>query len=304
MQALGLQHRGVLSAVVTSFGLSILLRADTLWVHPLAAFARDLGEVRDPRRRQAPVQPGEPRRHRSRPRSARARGSRPGQWGNDLAFAALFVALGGTVVARARRSTSRGCSSARGSGSSRCACCCSASRWTSGCTSSAAAALLLFAFFMICDPMTIPNDARARPLRDPRRERRVRCGHFVAVQAQRAACGRCSSHAARADHRPPMAGEKFEWRPRSPQPPTTAQRSRATERAAQWLRSARFRSFRARARSRLKPRAVTSPAANRAADREAIAALAICGRSTPPRGDGASRTQLQAAAATAGGACS
>ena len=35
--ALGLEHKGVLSALITCFGVSLLLRADTLWVHPLAA---------------------------------------------------------------------------------------------------------------------------------------------------------------------------------------------------------------------------------------------------------------------------
>src|SRR5262245_35962499 len=37
IRALGIRHRGILSAVITCFGLSILLRADSLWVHPLAA---------------------------------------------------------------------------------------------------------------------------------------------------------------------------------------------------------------------------------------------------------------------------
>ena len=37
VRLLGLQRVGVLSAVITCFGLSILLRADNLWVHPLAA---------------------------------------------------------------------------------------------------------------------------------------------------------------------------------------------------------------------------------------------------------------------------
>src|SRR5690349_11270649 len=37
IRAFCLQKVGYLSAVITCFGLSILLRADTLWVHPLAA---------------------------------------------------------------------------------------------------------------------------------------------------------------------------------------------------------------------------------------------------------------------------
>jgi Na+-transporting NADH:ubiquinone oxidoreductase subunit NqrB len=138
MQALGLRHRGILSALVTSFGLSILLRADSLWVHPLAAFlaiaAKFVIRVND--------------KHLYNPANLGiivattllpGAWISPGQWGNDLAFAALFVALGGTVVAARGASTSRGCSSARGSGWSRCACWCSASRGPCGCTSSAAA---------------------------------------------------------------------------------------------------------------------------------------------------------------------
>jgi enediyne biosynthesis protein E5 len=38
IRLLGLRNVGLLSAIITCFGLSILLRADTLWVHPLAAF--------------------------------------------------------------------------------------------------------------------------------------------------------------------------------------------------------------------------------------------------------------------------
>src|ERR1700745_1937324 len=37
VRLLGLKRVGMLSAVITCFGLSILLRADNLWVHPLAA---------------------------------------------------------------------------------------------------------------------------------------------------------------------------------------------------------------------------------------------------------------------------
>ena len=37
LRRLGLQQKGFLSAVVTCCGLSLLLRSDTLWAHPLAA---------------------------------------------------------------------------------------------------------------------------------------------------------------------------------------------------------------------------------------------------------------------------
>ena len=35
---LDLQNVGYLSAIVTGIGLSVLVRADSLWVHPLVAF--------------------------------------------------------------------------------------------------------------------------------------------------------------------------------------------------------------------------------------------------------------------------
>ncbi|MFM2397921.1 MAG: hypothetical protein RL341_78, partial [Pseudomonadota bacterium] len=37
LQAKGLQHKGYLSALVTCFGISILVRAENYWVHPLVA---------------------------------------------------------------------------------------------------------------------------------------------------------------------------------------------------------------------------------------------------------------------------
>ena len=37
LKRLGLQQKGFLSAIVTCCGLSLLLRSDALWAHPLAA---------------------------------------------------------------------------------------------------------------------------------------------------------------------------------------------------------------------------------------------------------------------------
>src|SRR6202011_2879184 len=37
LKRLGLQQRGFMSAIVTCCGLSLLLRSDTLWAHPLVA---------------------------------------------------------------------------------------------------------------------------------------------------------------------------------------------------------------------------------------------------------------------------
>jgi len=156
IRVLGLKRVGYLSAAITCFGLSILLRADTLWVHPLAASiaigSKFVLRFRD--------------KHLYNPANLGVMTSilllpgawiSPGQWGTDLALAGWFVALGALVTERARRwdiswmflACFLGLIAARvlwlgqnpavfvhqlGNG-----------------------ALLLFAFFMISDPMTIPN---------------------------------------------------------------------------------------------------------------------------------------------------
>jgi enediyne biosynthesis protein E5 len=156
IRALGLKRVGYLSAAITCFGLSILLRADTLWIHPLAASIA-IGSKFVLRFRG---------KHIYNPANLGVMTSilllpgawiSPGQWGTDLALAGWFVALGGLVTQRARRwdiswmflACFLGLIAARvlwlgqnpavfvhqlGNGG-----------------------LLLFAFFMISDPMTIPN---------------------------------------------------------------------------------------------------------------------------------------------------
>jgi Na+-transporting NADH:ubiquinone oxidoreductase subunit NqrB len=156
IRVLGLKRVGYLSAAITCFGLSILLRADTLWVHPLAACIA-IGSKFVLRFRG---------KHLYNPANLGVMTSMlllpgawisPGQWGTDLALAGWFVALGALVTQRARRwdiswmflTCFLGSIAARvlwlgqnpavfvhqlGNGG-----------------------LLLFAFFMISDPMTIPN---------------------------------------------------------------------------------------------------------------------------------------------------
>ena len=165
VQRLKLPQVGVLSALITCFGVSILLRADSLWVHPLIAAlamsAKFTVRVRG--------------KHLFNPANLGVIAAvtllpgtwiSPGQWGSDLAAALWFVALGAVVTQRARRvDTSwiflgtfllliaarlwwldvppqRICSLV----------------WhqlQNG-------ALLLFTFFMISDPMTTPNHSGAR----------------------------------------------------------------------------------------------------------------------------------------------
>ena len=161
MHALGLKHRGFLSAIVTSFGLSILLRADSLWVHPLAAFiaiaAKFVIRVEN--------------KHLYNPANLGVIAATTllpgawisaGQWGNDLAFAALFAALGGTVVARARRIDIAWVFLGAWLGLLALRVIALGQSWAVWWHQLGSGALLLFTFFMISDPMTIPNDTRGR----------------------------------------------------------------------------------------------------------------------------------------------
>ena len=162
---LGLNNAGLLSALITCFGLSILLRADSWWVHPLEAVLAISAKFTLRWRGKHLFNPANlgvilaitllPGTWIS-----------PGQWGSDLAAALLFIALGSAVTQRARRVDTS---------------------WIFLATFLALmalrlwwievpparigtlvlhqlqnGALLLFAFFMISDPMTTPNHAGAR----------------------------------------------------------------------------------------------------------------------------------------------
>ena len=159
VRLLGLRRVGMLSAVITCFGLSILLRADNLWVHPLAAAlaisAKFWLRVND--------------KHLYNPANLGVIAAlllpgawvSPGQWGSDLALACWVVVLGalghpprpplghqldvpvvlaGTGLLRV---TFLG------------------QNWGVLFHQLQSGALLLFTFFMISDPMTIPNHQRA-----------------------------------------------------------------------------------------------------------------------------------------------
>lgn len=163
LEVKGLRQRGYLSAVITCFGLSILLRADSLWVHPLAAalaistkFTLRLNG-----------------KHLYNPANAGLIAAltllpgtwiSPGQWGNALAAAVWFVALGAIVTQRARRGDIAwlflgswlGLAAIRVAWLGQ-----SSGVWWHQLGSGA---LLLFAFFMISDPLTIPNRTAMRCL--------------------------------------------------------------------------------------------------------------------------------------------
>ncbi|HEX4329347.1 MAG TPA: RnfABCDGE type electron transport complex subunit D [Burkholderiales bacterium] len=162
---LHLKNVGLLSAAITCFGLSILLRADTLWVHPLIATAAISAKFLlriNGKHVYNPANLGVILATTLLPGAWIS----PGQWGNDLAYALWFVALGGLVVQRARRMDISwmflGCFLGL---------CIARFAWLGvplarGFTllshQTQSGALLLFAFFMISDPMTIPNRTGAR----------------------------------------------------------------------------------------------------------------------------------------------
>ena len=158
---LGLKHVGYLSAVVTCFGLSALLRADSAWVHPLAAAAcisakftlrvngkhlfnpTNLGVVLA-----VCLFPGA--------------WISPGQWGSDLALACWIVVLGGIVTTSARRFDVSLAFLAFYLGALALRIGWLGQSWAVFAHQLQSGALLLFTFFMISDPMTIPARAPAR----------------------------------------------------------------------------------------------------------------------------------------------
>src|SRR4029453_13863530 len=96
LRAKGLQQRGYLSAIVTCFGLSILLRSDSLWVHPLAACIAISAKFVVRVNGKPPFKPADPGGGVAITLFPGAWIS-PGQWGNELAAAVWFLALGGIV---------------------------------------------------------------------------------------------------------------------------------------------------------------------------------------------------------------
>jgi Na+-transporting NADH:ubiquinone oxidoreductase subunit NqrB len=87
-----------------------------------------------------------------------------GQWGSDLAWACWFVALGGLVTQRARRWDVSWMFLAFYLGLVACNVWWFDKSWQIWLHQMQNGALLLFAFFMISDPMTIPNRQAARAL--------------------------------------------------------------------------------------------------------------------------------------------
>jgi Na+-transporting NADH:ubiquinone oxidoreductase subunit NqrB len=163
LRAKGLAHKGYLSAVITCFGLSILLRADSWWVHPLAACLAISGKFVlriHGKHLYNPANLGVIAATTLLPGAWIS----PGQWGNALAAAVWFVALGGLVSERARRADIAWTFLAAWLGALALRIAWLGQPWAVWWHQLGSGALLLFAFFMISDPLTIPNQRRARVL--------------------------------------------------------------------------------------------------------------------------------------------
>jgi Na+-transporting NADH:ubiquinone oxidoreductase subunit NqrB len=161
IRALKIEHRGVLSALITCFGLSILLRADSLWIHPLAATlaisAKFVLRIHG--------------KHLCNPANLGVilaislfpgAWISPGQWGQDVALAGWLLMLGGIVTNRARRADIAWIFLAAYLGLVALRVVALGQPWTIFFHQFTNGGLLLFAFFMISDPMTIPDRRGAR----------------------------------------------------------------------------------------------------------------------------------------------
>lgn len=167
LRVFGLRGIGYLSPLITGFGLSLLLRADSLWLHPLVACLAISGKFLlrvNGKHVFNPANFGVGVALLALPGAWVS----PGQWGNDLGVAVWLIGLGALVAQRARRDDAAwlflaiflGLVAARlfqlGHSFER--------AWAIFCHQSLNGALLLFAFFMISDPMTLPDRPAARRL--------------------------------------------------------------------------------------------------------------------------------------------
>lgn len=155
--------RSYRSAIITGLSLTLLLRADNLWVHPTAAsmaiLSKPLLRIRG--------------KHLFNPANfgvifamlmLPGAWVSPGQWGQDVALAGWMIALGAFVATRAQRADISWSFLACYVGALALRVMWLGQRFAVLEHQLANGALLLFAFFMISDPMTTPNHPRARAI--------------------------------------------------------------------------------------------------------------------------------------------
>lgn len=158
---LRLQNVNYLSVAITCLSLSLLLRADNFWGHPLAACLAIASKFLIRLRGKHIYNPG-------------CLGAvlgllflpgawvSPGQWGYDFVLAGWIFILGTFVVRRAQRSDVSWSFLAFYLGMIALRIIWLGQRWPVFFHAMQNGSLLLFAFFMISDPMTIPNHSRGR----------------------------------------------------------------------------------------------------------------------------------------------
>lgn len=162
---------GYLSAVISCFGISILVRVDNLWVHPLlAALAMSSKYL-------LRAGPAACKSHVFNPANLAAFVAwmwlpgawlSPGQWGSSSLLALWFIALGGLVTHRIARwdvsLTFLATWAALLGGRLMWLDYAFDPGFAMWCQQICNGATLLFAFFMISDPMTTPQHPRVRVL--------------------------------------------------------------------------------------------------------------------------------------------
>ncbi len=155
--------RSYRSAIITGLSLTLLLRADNLWIHPAAASAAILSK--------SLIRPRG--KHLFNPATFGVMFAMlllpgawisPGQWGQDVALAGWIIALGAFVATRARRADISWSFLAFYVGALALRIAYLGQRWAVLEHQLMNGALLLFAFFMISDPMTSPNHPRTRAI--------------------------------------------------------------------------------------------------------------------------------------------
>ncbi|HEY6421509.1 MAG TPA: RnfABCDGE type electron transport complex subunit D [Candidatus Binataceae bacterium] len=153
--------RSYRSAIITSLSLALLLRADNLFAHPIAAAAA-IGSKSCIRFRG---------KHLFNPATfglilallaIPGTWVSPGQWGQDLAIAGWVIALGTMVTSRARRGDISWTFLGFYLGALALRVLWLGQQWAVWAHQLTNGALLLFAFFMISDPMTGPNHRYGR----------------------------------------------------------------------------------------------------------------------------------------------
>lgn len=161
LRALKLTETGFMSAAVTGLGLSLLVRTDTYWVHPLAAFVGITGKFTLRLRGKHLFNPANLGVVFALLVTGHAWVS-PAQWGHELSSVGWVILLGAAIAFRARTADVSLAFLACFLGLCALRILWLGQRWAVLGHRLDDASLILFAFFMISDPRTIPDSRRGR----------------------------------------------------------------------------------------------------------------------------------------------